>query len=167
MSPNIYIVCLIRFLQETNKQADLKERWFLPAQKAIWDSKANDENDEDGVRVKDDGGEVPVGGCEVAEEEEGEEDKAEEGEEERSHGGDGVVGEEEEKKSANKVAQGESKKATGGDKKGFLPSSSSHWYYQVSEDGEAGDGDGEDDEDDQQLGLDCPHNLHHTSFLVS
>ena len=87
-------MCLIGLLQQTNNKLIFKreERWYVPAQKAIWDSKANDENDEDGVRVKDDGGEVPVGGCEVAEEEEGEEDEAEEGKEERSHRGDGVVG---------------------------------------------------------------------------
>ena len=73
--------------------------------------------------MEDDGGEVPVVGGEVAEEEEGEEDKPQEGKGESPHGWDGVVWQEEEKDSTNEVAQGEAEKATGGDEKGFLPSS--------------------------------------------
>ena len=123
--------------------------------------------------MEDDGGEVPVGGGEVAEEEEGEEDEAEEGEEESTHGGDRMVGQEAEKNPTEEVAQGESKKAAGGDKKGFLPSSpigdlvSSLWHYQVGQDGEARDSGGEDEEDDQQLGLDRSHNFHQAPFLAS
>ena len=73
--------------------------------------------------MEDDGGEVPVGGGEVAEEEEGDEDDAEEGEEESTHGGDRVVGQEVEKNSTKEVTHGKGKKTAGGDEKVFLPSS--------------------------------------------
>ena len=146
--------------------------WFAPAQEAIGDSESNDKKDKEGVRVNDDGGEVPVRGGDVGEEEEGDKDDSEEGEVESSRGGDWVVGGQEvEKKSAKEVAQGEAQKTVGGHKKGFLKSSPifdpSHWYYQVGQDGEAGDGDGEDDEDDQQLGLDLLHNVHQLSFVLT
>ena len=103
----------------------LKHNWIvLPAEKPIGDSKGNDKNDEDGVRVEDHRDDVSVGRDEVAEEEEGEECDAAEGEGEHHRGRDRGTGKEEGENATNEVADGETEKTTSWDKEDLLPSSS-------------------------------------------